>query len=120
MQREFIETLKDLRGGALPGELGAELQRVVAAVRATGKSGALVLTLDIAPLKQAGENTVIVTDTLRVKVPEPLKPTTILYADDDNTLTRKDPRQPELTGLRTVPGTVTPIRRAEELERADG
>lgn len=102
MSTVFMDTLKEIRGGAIVGELGAELQQLVSEVRATGKAGRIVLTLDVKPVKKGGEHTMLIEDDIKVKPPKYEREGTILYATDANELSRKDPRQPELTGLRDV------------------
>lgn len=102
MSRVFMDCIKEIRGGTLPSELGELLQKLVADVRATGKGGKLTLTLDVKPMKKAGDNTLLIEDDIRIAAPLPDKPGTILYANDENVLSRKDPRQPELGGLRDV------------------
>ena len=102
MSRVFMDCIREIRGGALPAELGELLQKLVADVRATGKGGKLTLVLDVKPMKKAGDNTLLIEDDIRIAAPTPDKAGTILYASEDNLLSRKDPRQPEITGLRDV------------------
>lgn len=107
MARGIAEVLKDIRDGALLTELPLQLTELVSAVRATGKGGKLTLTLSIKPL--SGSNQVLITDDVRVAMPEPDRPTTVLFITDDNELTRRDPRQPKLPTM----GVVTPMAAAE-------
>ena len=102
MSRVFMETLREIRGGVILGELGEKLQQLVADVRATGKGGKLTLVLDVKPLKKGGDHTLLIEDDIRIAAPQPDREGTILYASDTNELSRKDPRQPELKGLRGV------------------
>lgn len=114
MSTVFMDTLKEIRGGAIVSELGDELQQLVADVRATGKAGRIVLTLDVKPVKKGGEHTMLIEDDIKVKPPKHEREGTILYATEDNELSRKDPRQPELKGLREVGKTPAPVQEREK------
>lgn len=108
MEKNFLETLKEIRRGAVVDDLTQELRDLVAAVRATGSAGELTLTIKVRPAAKGDVNTLMIHDAVKVKLPKGEKGTTILFATDDNVLQRNDPRQPELKGLRQ-PGTVTPM-----------
>jgi hypothetical protein len=102
MARGFIDTLKEMRDGNVLTDLSTDLAELVSAVRATGKAGKLQLTITVKPVKKGGNHTLLVEDEIKVKQPEADREGTILYATDTNELSRRDPRQPELTGLREV------------------
>jgi molybdopterin converting factor small subunit len=106
--KSFVDTLKILRAGEVIGDLTADLAQLVAAVRDTGGKGKLILTLTVKSLS-GDDMALMVVDEIKVTPPKRIVATTVLYATEDNELQRKDPRQPELTGLRT-PGTVSPIK----------
>lgn len=112
MSTVFMDTLKEIRGGAIVGELGAELQQLVSEVMATGKAGRIVLTLDVKPVKKGGDHTMLIEDDIKVKPPKHDRDGTILFATEQGALSRKDPRQPELTGLREAKKP-TPIAAGE-------
>ena len=97
----FHETILQMNNGATVAELGDALEKVVAAVRATGKSGSISLTVKVAPAGKGATDVLIVESQVRTKLPEPDRGMTIFYATDDNRLVRNDPKQQQLP-LRVV------------------
>lgn len=97
----FSETLIQVNNGATVAELNDALQQVVAAVRATGKSGSVTLTVKVAPAAKNAADVLVVESQVKARLPEPERGMTIFYATDDNRLVRNDPRQQRLD-LRTV------------------
>jgi len=98
--RNITDVVGDLRKGAALADLNDEYQKVVKAVRETGKSGTVTLKLTIKP---NGE-TVFVDDDISSKPPKPAKNTSMFYADEDGGLHRRDPRQGEMTLSAVAPG----------------
>lgn len=100
---EAIETLATLRKGAALDDLAAAVREVVEAVKATHKAGKVVLTIELKPAGGNDDALLLVTDIVRAHPPRPAKPSTLLFAGDDNRLSRRDPRQPELfDGIREM------------------
>ena len=97
----FQETILQINNGATVAELSDALEKVVAAVRATGKSGSIALTVKVAPASKGSNDVLIVESQVRTKLPEPDRGMTIFYATDENRLVRNDPRQQQLP-LRVV------------------
>lgn len=89
----FASVLQQLRGGGSHGELSDALNELVRAVIATGKVGQLTFTVKVAP---NGEEAVLMHDTIKVTIPQATKATTLFFADEAGTLTRKHPRQMEI------------------------
>lgn len=105
--KAFVETLKEIRDGELTGELSAKLQELVAAVTETEKQGALTIKLTLKHTKKAG--ILLLEDDIKLVLPEPDRDTsTVFFATDENDLTRRDPRQPSLPGVRGVVASMTP------------
>lgn len=102
MARQFLDTLRDIRQGAVIDELGEELAELVQAVRETGRRGELTFTLTVRPASKGNVDVLALEDSVKVKRPKPERGTSIVYAQPDGSLSRRDPRQPEMTGLRTV------------------
>lgn len=98
----FQETILHINNGATLGELSEALRNLVAAVRATGKSGALALTLRVRPASKGATDVLMVESQVKTRLPEPERGTTIFYATDDNNLVRNDPKQMTLPALRIV------------------
>lgn len=97
----FQKTLVDLNQGAALSELSDALDKVVAAVRQTGKGGSLALTLKVRPASKGVTNVVLVESEMKMKLPEPERGMTIFFVTEDNKLVRNDPRQQTLP-LRVV------------------
>lgn len=82
--------LTQQRKGALDIEAGADLSKLVEAVRLTGKAGSLTLTIAIAPGKAGSLE---VADKVRLKLPEETPEPALWFADKHGRLTRHDPDQ---------------------------
>ena len=97
----FQETIVQINNGAAVQELSDALRKVVAAVRETGKSGAITLTLKVAPASKGNVDVLLVESQVKTKLPEPERGMTIFYATDNNLLVRNDPKQ-QMLPLRVV------------------
>ena len=97
----FPETILQINNGATVAELSEALEKVVAAVRAAGKSGSITLTLKVAPAGKGNTEVLMIESQVRTKLPEPDRGMTIFYATEDNRLVRNDPRQ-QMLPLRVV------------------
>lgn len=100
--RPFADWLREQSSGDTHEELGESLHDLIARVRDTGKGGTLTLTVSVKPLKD-DLNVLIVTDEIKLKLPEHDRKGSMFYADDNNNLTRSDPRQLSFESLREVP-----------------
>lgn len=97
----FHETILQINNGAALAELSGELSKVVAAVRQTGKTGALTLTLKVAPASKGTTDVLMVESAVKTRLPEPDRGMTVFYATENNQLVRNDPRQ-QMLPLRVV------------------
>lgn len=97
---EFATTVSTMRGGAADRAASAALEKVVEAVRATGKAGSVSLKITIQPLKD-GDGELEVKAKVGLTLPAEDIKSAIYYADDDNHLIRTDPRQGNLLADRT-------------------
>lgn len=97
--RPFTDTLNTLRFGTLNDDLSDALHELIEKCANTGKAGTLTLQLTLKPGK-GGQIEVI--DDLKVKLPKEEKGTTLMFATPEGNLTREDPRQLKLEGLRSV------------------
>lgn len=93
MKRPFTETLKDIRFGELSEELNEAINKVVLAVEDTGKVGELTLTLK---LKPSSSGAIEVIDTVKSKIPELPKDSSLFFITTEGNLVRNNPRQMEL------------------------
>lgn len=98
-KRNFTDTLVALRWGTLHDELTEELNNLVKKCGDTGKVGTLSLTLKLKP-GSGGQIEVI--DDIKVTAPKETKGTSIMFATVEHNLTREDPRQQSIEGLRSV------------------
>lgn len=101
--RPFADWLREQSAGRTHNELGEGLHDLIARVRDTGKKGTLTLTVSVAPLDK-DVSTLVVSDEIRLKLPEHDRKASIFYTDDAGNLSRTDPNQPEISGLRVAPG----------------
>lgn len=106
--RPFASFLREQSGGQLHDELSSKLHELIEAIRETGKAGSISLKIDIKPIAGTDGRTLTVTDTVAAKLPKTERPKSIFFATDDGNLSRTDPRQPVITGLREVEPTTTP------------
>lgn len=98
----FSQTLKDLRQGQADIDVAKALEELIGSVRATGRPGRLTLTVTVAPLNKGDGNQVTVSDAVKLTKPSVQTGVTVLFTTEDNSLQKRDPKQPELTGLREV------------------
>jgi hypothetical protein len=99
--RPFADFLAEHNRGAGHTRASEELQRVVTAVRDTGKKGVLTVKVSVEPMKNAPD-TLLTTVVVDAKVPEDAPKAAVFYADEDGNLTRTDPNQLQFDGLREV------------------
>jgi hypothetical protein len=97
--RSFNDTIVALRYGTLHDDLTTELNALVAKVANSMKAGELTLKLKLKPGK-GGQIEIV--DDIVVKAPKEEKGTSIMFATVEGNLTREDPRQMQIEGLRSV------------------
>lgn len=97
--KPFGAFLHEHRGAGLHNEAGEKLAELVAAVCEYQKKGSITITIDVAPA-EGDTHSVVVSDTLKAKVPQASTPASRFFSDDHGNLSRRDPRQPEIAGLR--------------------
>ncbi len=99
MIRDFSEFITDVRGGNCHQELSQAINEVTSAAMNTGKVGSVTLTIKIKP---QGEGQAAIVDQIKRTIPEPTKPETFCFVDNDGNLTRSDPRQAKIDDLKIV------------------
>lgn len=99
--RNFMQWLLAQRAGVLHSELTEALQEVVAGAIEHQKPGSLTLVIKVSPLEN-GIN-VQVADDVKAKVPEPAKSPSLFFTDSKGNLSRDNPYQEPLPGLRQIP-----------------
>ena len=108
-KKPFNDTIVALRYGTLHDDLTKSLNDLTDAVTRTGKTGELVLSIKLKPTNNSGQIEVI--DDIKVKTPKETKGTTIMFATPENNLTREDPRQQSIEGLRSLDMETGELRR---------
>ncbi|WP_314325475.1 hypothetical protein [Paenarthrobacter ilicis] len=76
-------------------------KKVIQAVEETGKAGSVTLVIKVDPDKKA-PGVFRISDNVSIKVPAHDRGTRIYFKDDSGNLSRSNPNQPELEGLRDV------------------
>lgn len=99
--RPFAELLTVLDHGAAHAEASRVLHDLVNAVRDTGKAGNVVIKVEVKPLR-GSDSQLVVTAQVASKLPRSEPAASVFFADDSGNLTRHDPRQLEMDGLRVV------------------
>lgn len=113
--REFAAVIVDLPDANT--ELGAGLQELIKAVRATGKPGTLSLKLGV-KLLAGTESTLQFIPQVTVSAPKRDLRSGVFYADRHNNPRRNDPNQPGLfdeTEVRDVPNADARTGEVKEL-----
>lgn len=106
--RTYTSTVEALRFGTLGDDLTDKLRELVASCATTGRAGAITLTLALKPGK-GGQ--IEVFDEIKLKLPKEEKGSSLMFATPENNLSRDDPRQLSLDGLRTVDMSTGEIRK---------
>ena len=101
--RPFADWLREQSGGKTHDELSDALRDLTSRVRDTGKKGTVTLTVTVAPLK-GDADVMVVSDEIRLKLPEHDRKASLFYPDADGNLTRTDPNQLSFESLREVGG----------------
>lgn len=95
--KPFAAVLVELGRGSTERELSEALHDLVARVQDTRKKGVLSYTLQIEPMK-GDSDALLLTDAIKLKLPEHDRSASIFFADRDGNLVREDPNQPSLFG----------------------
>jgi hypothetical protein len=98
---EFSTLVRELGRGRVEKQADDALRSLVEQIRLTGKPGSLTLSLKIKPNGKNAES-VTVEPTVTAKAPTAEPEATFMFVAEDCTLSRRDPRQLSLDGLRDV------------------
>ncbi|MDY7542639.1 MULTISPECIES: hypothetical protein [unclassified Cryobacterium] len=90
----FAATLASIRPKT-DVEAAEVIRSLIAAVKDTGKPGSFNLRVDV-KLVNPGGSEVIISDKITAKLPERNREGSIAYTDNDNNLSRRDPRSTPL------------------------
>jgi hypothetical protein len=101
--RPFSDWIREQAGGKSHDELSDALFDLVQKVRDTGKSGSVVYTIKVGPMK-GDKDVLVVSDEIKLKLPEHDRKASLFYTDKVGNLTRQDPQQLAFESLREVEG----------------
>lgn len=93
-RRSALAMLADMRAGEFVADLTEKLADLTTDVIAHQAAGKLTITLSLKP--GPAENALIVADDIKVAAPRARKQPTLLFSDEEGSLTRQDPKQHEL------------------------
>lgn len=113
-QHSISDTIQSLRYGTLDEELGEKLHELVSRVDASQRAGSITLTLKVKP---GGPGRIEITDEIKVALPKEPKGSSIMFVLPSGKITRTDPRQLEIEGLKQVVDQETGEIRTIEQEK---
>ncbi|MFZ1875037.1 MAG: hypothetical protein WAU54_20015, partial [Chania sp.] len=107
----FSQQLAFINKGTFDVEATEGLIEVVKAARETGKAASITITLKCQKLNGRDENTIKITPSIKLSIPELGMAETIMFSTNDGGLMRDDPSQVQmdLTVINTSPA-VAPIK----------
>lgn len=91
--QDFLVFLAAQAGGGTVTELSDGLAELVRRVADTGKKGSIALTVSVEPMKGGDGKTMVVKDSINLKLPEYDRTAGVYFTDEDGRLHRNDPRQ---------------------------
>ncbi len=104
--RPFADWLREQASGRTHDELGEALYDLASKVRDTGKKGTLTLTITVDVMPNSDDGVLVVSDEIKLRLPEfPRKPS-LFYTGVDGNLSRSDPWRLRFDGLRELPAGV--------------
>lgn len=95
LPRSALATLADVRAGQFVEDLTIALADLTQSVIVQQKSGKLTLVLKVSP-GPGSDNAVLIADEIKLAAPRASTKPTLMFSDEEGSLTRKDPRQGEL------------------------
>ncbi len=87
---KFLDNLTSYGVGYLVGEMAEHQQKIVEAVKETGRTGSVTLKLSY---KMNGEKQVIVNADITPKIPRKPVGQVVMFTDDENQLHEENPAQ---------------------------
>lgn len=90
---DAIELLRKLNKGEFALDLSQKLTEAAKAVKGMGKKASITIKLDIEPAKKIAGPAVMFNALATPSMPKPEPMASVMFVDDDGTLTRDDPNQ---------------------------
>ena len=119
--RPVADFLREQAKGATHEELSEGLRDLVARVMDTGKGGSISLKITVEPMKGSKGSALVVTDEIKLRLPEHDRQSSLFFSDREGNLVREDPNQLAFDTLREVnteTGEIREVPRAEVREVA--
>lgn len=107
--RPFAEVLRQLSSGATHEECSEGLWDLIQRVRDTGRAGSLTLTIAVKPLGKESATALVISDEVKLKLPEYSRDPSVFYVDRNGNPVRTDPRQ-DVLPLQAVPDSISNVR----------
>lgn len=112
--KSFNQLLVDLNDGSTLAGLTSDLEELLQAVKATGRTGSMTLKIKIASASKGGNDVdkITIMADRKLELPKPEQPQDFFWLTDDAEPTRQHPRQHSLDlrdaqdtrgGMRTAP-----------------
>jgi len=84
----LLKLLQEHSKGAVIAEGSIKLHKVIEAVKATGKKGALVIKLEFSPVAKSNGEQVVISHEINPKIPEKTTNSSIFFTTEDGGLSR--------------------------------
>lgn len=101
-KRPALDLLADINKGKAAAALTDEIHDALTAMADTGRPAVVMVTIKFEPDKKAPDERVYVTAAVTSKLPRLPERPSMFYLNDDNNLTRTDPRQEAFEGMRVI------------------
>lgn len=89
----FVDVVRNLNRGHSIDELDQSLRLISEAVGVTGKGGKLILEITVKPSDRGNTETLIVTDKIKLVVPEPDRAAAVFFWDPETReMVRQNPQ----------------------------
>jgi hypothetical protein len=100
--RDFAATLMELDKGKLHKDCSEGLWDLIRSCEELKKTGSLTLTIMMKPMDTSDGSPMVMYGEVKLKLPVPPSSPTVMYVDEQGNLSRNNPYQPELEGLRVI------------------
>lgn len=99
MIKQFTQILQEINAGIFVEETSREYNKLIQAVRKTGKGGEITITLKVNPVTKGNGDIVVIKDDVKTKLPRFDRKSTMVYTTPEGNTTIRNPQQPELKGI---------------------
>ena len=101
--KPFATYLQQTNRGRTHADLSEQFHELIQVVLETGKAGTLTLTVKV-EADDADARRLVLTESVRSKLPQPTPRKSIFFADDTGNLTRNDPAQLAFGDIQVIDG----------------